>query len=260
MENFLSTLAATLIGVAATWFFGWWYYLRAGDELQRAARELRRLTTLILTRLRDAGVIRANVTQDGQVADFSVTLPTRGLVSLATLEIPTPPASDPPPVTLESRSALSRAKLFLDKAQVTPADHRVEFEAFLEAAIIYARTAVHRFKSLHEKHAKWKPWWDGLGSDPAVNFFRVERDWILKEASPKIHQKVFAARSARMAGMVQRTTRPRLPSITTTKIRRRQHQSLSPSILTRLLNFSGRLSVVSPEPRHVESYRRLAGR
>jgi hypothetical protein len=68
----------------------------------------------------------------------------------------------------------------------------VEFEAFLEASIVFARSAVHRFKSKHGKHAGWKQWWDGLLNDPAVNFFRTERDWILKQASPRIGQRVFA--------------------------------------------------------------------
>lgn len=94
-------------------------------------------------------------------------------------------------VTHDSRSALSRARFFLEKADASPAESRVEFEACLEAAIVFARAAVHRFQSMHEKHPQWKDWWDGLSSNPAVNFFRVERDWILKEAPPKVGQNVF---------------------------------------------------------------------
>ncbi len=94
-------------------------------------------------------------------------------------------------LTHDSRSALLRAEFFLARANTAPPDSRVEFEAFLEAAIIFARAAVHRFKSKYEKHPKWKDWWEGLSSDPSVNFFRVERDWLLKEAPPKIGQKVF---------------------------------------------------------------------
>jgi hypothetical protein len=69
---------------------------------------------------------------------------------------------------------------------------RVEFEAFLEAAIVFARAAVHRFKAKHEKHPAWKQWWTSLSGNAAVEFFRIERDWLLKEAPPKIGQKVFA--------------------------------------------------------------------
>jgi hypothetical protein len=32
-----------------------------------------------------------------------------------------------------------------------------------------------------------------LRGDTAVEFFRTERDWILKEAPPKMGQKIFAA-------------------------------------------------------------------
>jgi hypothetical protein len=95
-------------------------------------------------------------------------------------------------LTQRSRRAFSRAKFFLEKAKGCPVDARVDFEAFLEAAIVFARAAVHRLKSRHEGHAEWKAWWDGLRDDPAVEFFRTERDWILKEAPPKIGQKIFA--------------------------------------------------------------------
>lgn len=94
-------------------------------------------------------------------------------------------------LTHDSRLALSRARFFLEKANASSAESRVEFEAFLEAAIVFARAAVHRFKSKHGKHQNWKEWWDGLSNDPAVNLFRVERNWILKDAPPKIGQKVF---------------------------------------------------------------------
>jgi len=94
-------------------------------------------------------------------------------------------------LTHDSRSAISRAAFFLEKAKASAPESRVEFEAFLEAAIVFARAALHRFKSKHEKHRNWRRWWEDLLADPAVNFFRVERDWILKEASPKIGQKIF---------------------------------------------------------------------
>ena len=95
-------------------------------------------------------------------------------------------------LTQDSRSAISRARFFLERASASSADDRVEFEAFLEAAIVFARAAVHRFNSRYGKHPDWKEWWDGLSKNPAMNFFRMERDLILKEAPPQIGQKVFA--------------------------------------------------------------------
>ena len=67
----------------------------------------------------------------------------------------------------------------------------MDFEAYTEAAIIFARSALHRFKTKDEKHSNFKTWWNSLRGDPAVEFFRSERDFVLKEAAPKIGQKVY---------------------------------------------------------------------
>jgi len=93
----------------------------------------------------------------------------------------------------DPRHAISRAEFFLDKARSCSADARAEFEAFLEASIVFARGAEHRFNSEYEKHRGWKAVWDSWATEPAVEFFRKERDWILKEAPPRIGQKLFAA-------------------------------------------------------------------
>ena len=50
-------------------------------------------------------------------------------------------------------------------------NQREEFEAFVEAAIIFGRAAVHRFKTKHERHPAWKAWWDSLLNDPTMTFF-----------------------------------------------------------------------------------------
>ena len=94
-------------------------------------------------------------------------------------------------LTHESRSAISRARFFLEKAKACPLGERVDFEAFLEAAIVFARAAIHRLKSQYEGHAAWNAWWDKLRGNPSVEFFRTERNWILKEAPPKLGQKIF---------------------------------------------------------------------
>jgi DNA-directed RNA polymerase specialized sigma24 family protein len=69
---------------------------------------------------------------------------------------------------------------------------RVDFEAYIEAAIVFVRAAVHRTQSRYRRHRDWKAWWDSILSNNAVQFFRRERDWILKEASPRIGQILFA--------------------------------------------------------------------
>lgn len=94
-------------------------------------------------------------------------------------------------VTRESRDALSRASFFLEKAKGCPGDARVDFEAFLEATIVFARAAMHRLQARHKHHPQWTLWWDSLRGSATVEFFREERDCILKQASPKIGQKIF---------------------------------------------------------------------
>lgn len=95
-------------------------------------------------------------------------------------------------VTHKSRGALDRARFFLEKAETCRAPERVDFEAFLEASIVFARAAIHRLKTKYNRHPGFKAWFDSLRGDPAIEFFRTERDWILKEAPPKIGQIVYA--------------------------------------------------------------------
>lgn len=90
--------------------------------------------------------------------------------------------------TLKDRSALARAEFFLNLAEGCSIEQRSQFEAFLEASIVFARAALHRLQSEFRAHPKWKNWFSRLGEDPSVRFFREHRDFLLKEASPKIGQ------------------------------------------------------------------------
>ncbi len=86
------------------------------------------------------------------------------------------------------RHAISRAWFFLDLAKQCPIENRNACEAFIEASIIFARAAIHRLKSQYEKKSNWKSWWEELQSNPAVRFFRNERNLILKGAPPRLGQ------------------------------------------------------------------------
>lgn len=92
-------------------------------------------------------------------------------------------------VTAESRTALFRSRLFLKLAQECDPHHRIEYEAFVEAAIVFARAALHRLQAKHRLHPSWRIWWSSLLQNASVAFFREQRDWLLKEAPPKIGQK-----------------------------------------------------------------------
>jgi len=93
-------------------------------------------------------------------------------------------------VTFPPRHAISRARLFLGKASSCSVDERDDFEAFMEAAIVFARAALHRAQARHKQHPEWSAWWNSIEDDPAVRFFRTERDWLLKEAPPRVGQVV----------------------------------------------------------------------
>jgi hypothetical protein len=72
------------------------------------------------------------------------------------------------------------------------------FEAYLEAAIVFGRVAIHRQHLAASNKAKNKPrlkaevneWWNSLLGNPSVEFFRRERDFISKEGPPKVGQLI----------------------------------------------------------------------
>jgi hypothetical protein len=100
------------------------------------------------------------------------------------------------------RDAITRAWFFLEQARGLP--YRADiaeyepFEAYLEATIIYSRVAVHRLHREALQRAKGDPrlkaevvaWWASLLEDPAINFFRIERDFIVKVGPPKVGQNI----------------------------------------------------------------------
>ena len=102
------------------------------------------------------------------------------------------------------RDAITRAWFFLEQARRLP--YRADFgeyeafEAYLEAAIIYSRIAIHRLHSAAEQRAKGDPhlkaevdaWWASLLEDPAIPFIRDQRNFIAKEGPPKFNQNIRA--------------------------------------------------------------------
>jgi len=114
------------------------------------------------------------------------------------------------------RDAISRARFFLQLAKRCPVEKLDEFEAYLEASIIFGRAALHRLQSEHESHSNWKQWWDSILDNPAVEFFRNERNWILKKGPPKIGQKIgVGGAPAPMAAEWRYYENPQTPSTDT---------------------------------------------
>src|SRR5215208_1258231 len=91
----------------------------------------------------------------------------------------------------ELRTATSRAYYFLELAENFRATELNDFEAHIEAAILFGRTAFHRLQTNYRKYPGWQKWWDSLAADASVNFFRKERDIILKEGPSKVGRNVW---------------------------------------------------------------------
>ena len=97
------------------------------------------------------------------------------------------------------RHAISRTRFFLQMAELCSANDREDFEAYLEAAIIFARTAILRLEFELSKHPDWIDWWSSLLSDETTELFRVARNWIVHQAPPKISQVVRLGSPAELA-------------------------------------------------------------
>jgi hypothetical protein len=98
------------------------------------------------------------------------------------------------------RDAITRARFFLEQARSCRYSDDMAwqepFEAYLEAAIVFSRAAVHRLQKSAERRVKgnpslraeWREYWDAMLEDPAIRFFRIQRDFIVKEGPPKVGQ------------------------------------------------------------------------
>ena len=122
----------------------------------------------------------------------------------------------------DKRHGISRARFFLQKAVDCEAGQRDEFEAYLDAAIIFARTALLRLKPTYEHHPNWQPWWSNLLVDattkPSVDFLQCERNWILHEAPARINRVIHVGQTlARASDSYYYETSARSPTDTVQK-------------------------------------------
>jgi len=129
--------------------------------------------------------------------------------------------------TAHERAAIARAEFFLALAEQCSPEQRTEFEAFLEAAIVFARAALHRLKSKFKSHPAWKACFAQLKGNPSVEFFREHRDFLLKEASPKVGQIISFNSVATAAQLYYFED----PSVTATETVRKHLQSYAKSLL-----------------------------
>jgi len=67
-------------------------------------------------------------------------------------------------------------------------EQRDRCEAFMEAAIIFCRAALHRVQSQYKRRPNFKAWWEGLLNDADLKFIRTRRDRIVKQAPEAFNQ------------------------------------------------------------------------
>jgi hypothetical protein len=63
LQNLMFSFAGVLLGGLITWF----YYKRSGDELAKEAARLRHLSTVMLNAMEDAGLVKLNRDQSGEI-------------------------------------------------------------------------------------------------------------------------------------------------------------------------------------------------
>src|SRR2546430_7266162 len=84
------------------------------------------------------------------------------------------------------RHGMAHARFFLQKVVACQTEQREECEAYLHAALLFARTALLRLGPTYGKHPHWKQWWKNVLIDttaqPAVEFLRHERHWMFHHA------------------------------------------------------------------------------
>lgn len=86
------------------------------------------------------------------------------------------------------RHAVARARFFHRLAARCGPEQRDDFEAFVEASIVFARAAFDRLRAQHARKANCSVWWERLRRHPSFAFVDSERNWVLHQAPPKIGQ------------------------------------------------------------------------
>src|SRR5437899_8331161 len=89
------------------------------------------------------------------------------------------------------RHGMARARFFLQKAVACQTEQREECAAYLNAALLFARTALLRLGPTYGKHPDWKTWWKTIRMDTTtqatIEFLRHERPWIVHPAPAQSH-------------------------------------------------------------------------
>jgi len=72
--NLVFNLGGLFFGGLITWYFSRLYYKKSGDEMATEAARLRHLSTLMLNAMEDAGIVKLNRAQSGEIVGRVVEL------------------------------------------------------------------------------------------------------------------------------------------------------------------------------------------
>ena len=73
------TVLSTFVGGMITWFVTYKYYIKAANELNSEASELKRLNNMLLQAMEAQKWIKINRRPDGSIAGFEQILETQGI-------------------------------------------------------------------------------------------------------------------------------------------------------------------------------------
>lgn len=101
------------------------------------------------------------------------------------------------PSSTSPRTPLQRAREFLARAERLTGNDRREFDDYVQAAIVFGRSVYHYLDSLAEAanaEATYRAWFrakkKAMASDAVLEFFRRERDMMLKERTEGVRRRV----------------------------------------------------------------------
>jgi hypothetical protein len=114
---------------------------------------------------------------------------------------------------MNAKTALLKARYFLDQSKLAEADpktlddvNRLPFAANLEAAIIYARSAIDHLKKefapAHQSrgYRKWhNDKWKQLDEDPVFKYFSGRRNFIVHQGPEKTSARVYLEANMKIA-------------------------------------------------------------
>ena len=93
-----------------------------------------------------------------------------------------------------ARDTLERAMFFVERAAPIGTADRVAFQAFIESAIVFARSVTLHLQNQYARIPEFPGWYvtwqDRLRADPLAKFFTEKRNYVLKEGPLEVRKHI----------------------------------------------------------------------